>query len=68
MFARKCSPKKLSSKLRKIHREIPVVESLSNSVKCVQAVRFATLLKRDPRTGVSEPAVRRSLQNTGILE
>ena len=42
----------------KIHREIPVLESLS-TVKCVQAVRLATLLKRHPRTGVSETAVRR---------
>ena len=30
------------------------------TVKCVQAVRLATLLKRDPSTGFSEPAIRRS--------
>ena len=40
-----------------IYREIPVLEFLSNTVKDLQAVRVATLLKRDPRTGVSEPAV-----------
>ena len=35
-------------------------QSLSNIVKGLQAVRLAALLKRDPRTGVSEPAVCRS--------
>ena len=47
----------------KIHREIPVLESLSNTVKCFQAVRFATCNYypgRDPGTGASEPAVCRS--------
>ena len=34
-----------------------VVASVSDTVKCVQAVRLATLLKRDPSTGVSEPAI-----------
>ena len=34
--------------------------SACNTVKCAQAVKLATLLKKDPRTGVSEPAVRRS--------
>ena len=42
-----------------IYREIPVPEFLSNTVKDLQAVGVATLLKRDPRTGVSEPAVHR---------
>ena len=50
----------LSRKSHKIYTEIPVPESLSNIVKCLQGVRLATLLKRDPRTGVSEPDVRRS--------
>ena len=40
-----------------------MLESLSNSVKGLQAVRLATLLKREPHTGVSEPAVR-----IGVLE
>ena len=35
--------------------EIPVLESLSNTVKSLQAARLTTLLKRNPRTGVSEP-------------
>ena len=44
----------------KIHREIPVLESLSNAFKGLQIVMLATLLKKDLRTFVSEPAVRRS--------
>ena len=35
-------------------------QSLSNTVKSLRAVRLATLLKTNPRTGVSEPAVCRS--------
>ena len=50
---------KNSKKLHKIHREIPVLESLSNTVKGLHAVRLATLLKRNPSTGVLEPAVRK---------
>ena len=37
-----------------------VKDLLSNNVKDLQAIRFATLLKKDPRTGVSEPAVCKS--------
>ena len=33
------------------------LESLSNTVKTLQAFRFATLLKRNTHTGVLEPAV-----------
>ena len=36
----------------KIHREIPVRRSLSNNVKRFHGVRPATLLKKDPLTGV----------------
>ena len=36
----------------KIHREIPVRESLSNNAKSFHGVRLATLLKKDPLTGV----------------
>ena len=36
------------------------LESLSNTVKDLQAVRLSTLLKRNPCTGVLEPAVRKS--------
>ena len=60
VVARKCSAKKLSLKFRRIVREISLLESLSNIVKCLQAVRLATLLKIDPVTGVSESAFRRS--------
>ena len=56
--ARMCSTKKFSFKLHKISRTIPVLESLSNTVKGLQAIRLATLLKRNPRTSVLEPAVR----------
>ena len=52
--------KKVFLKFHKIHREIPVLQSLSNTVKDLQAARLATLLKRDPRTGVSEPVVKSS--------
>ena len=38
----------------------PVTASLSNTVKCVQAIRLATLLKTDPRICVLEPAICRS--------
>ena len=34
---------------------MPVLQSLSYTVKELQAVKLATLLKRDPRIGVSEP-------------
>ena len=37
-----------------------MLQSLSNTAKDLQAVKLATLLKRDPSTGVSEPAVCRS--------
>ena len=36
------------------------VENLLLKGKSVQAVRLATLLKKDPSTGVSERAIRRS--------
>ena len=61
MVARRCSAKKLSEKFRTVHREIPVLESLSNTVKYIQAVWLSTFVTRDPHTGVSEPAVRISL-------
>ena len=41
----------------KIHREIPVRRSLSNNVKSFHGVRLATLLKKDPLTGVWDQAV-----------
>ena len=34
----------------KIHREIPVRRSFSNSAKVFHGVRLATLLKKDPLT------------------
>ena len=59
VVARKCSTKKFSSKFLKIYRKIPLLEFLSNTVKGLQAIRLATLLKRNPRTGVLELAVRK---------
>ena len=44
--------KSFPKNLLKIHREIPVRRSLSNNVKSFQGVRLATLLKKDPLTGV----------------
>ena len=38
-------------------REIPVLKSLSNTVKSLLAFSLAILLKRDPCIGVSEPTV-----------
>ena len=37
-----------------------MLQSLSNTVKGFQAVRLATLLKRDPHTGASSPGICRS--------
>ena len=45
---------------RKIRKEIPVLQSLLDTIKKLQAVRLPSLLKRYPRFGVSEPAVCRS--------
>ena len=59
----RCFTKNLSKKFLKIRREIHVYlcDSLFlNTVKSLQAVMLVILLKRDPRTGVSEPAVCRS--------
>ena len=56
--ARRCSTKKLSLKLHKICGKISVLESLSNTVKGLQVIRLATLLKRNPRSSVLEPTVR----------
>ena len=57
--ARRCSTTKLFLKLHKIRRKMPLLESLSNTIKGLQAIRLATLLKRNPRTSVLEPAVRK---------
>ena len=57
--ARRCSTKKLSLKLHKICRKMPMLEPLSKTVKSLQAIRLAALLKRNPRTSVLEPAVRK---------
>ena len=66
--ARRSSTKKLSLKLHKTCRKIPVLESLSDNVKGLQAIRLATLLKRNPRTSVLEPAVRTCYLKIGVLE
>ena len=52
--------KNVSQKICRIHREIPVLQPLSNNVAGLQAAKLATLLKSDSRTGVAELAVRRS--------
>ena len=44
-----------------------MLQSLSNTVKGLQSVMFATLLKRDPRTGVSEKAISRCSSKQVLL-
>ena len=56
----RCSAKQLPYKFLKIHREIPVRQSLSNIVKSFHPIRFTTFLKKDPITGVSKQAICRS--------
>ena len=55
--------KKAFLKFHKIRREISVLQSNSNTVKGLQDIKLVTLLKRDPCTGVSEPAVPKSSTN-----
>ena len=54
MFCKKSFPKNYAKLTEK-----NVPECLSNTVKGLYAVRLATLLKRNPRTSASEPAVRK---------
>ena len=74
MIARRCSAKKVSLKIsqnsqRNVLQPLSntVLQSLSNTVKGHQAVRLATLLKRDPHTDVSEPSVCRSSTKSVFL-
>ena len=60
MVARRCSAKHLFYKFLKIHKEIPVQQYLSNTVKSFHTVRLATFLKKDLLTGVWDNTVRRS--------
>ena len=59
LVARNCSAKKVSLKFRKIGRETPVPESLSNTVTGLQDARLGALLQGGSDTGVSESTVRR---------
>ena len=45
-----------------------MLESLSNNVICFQVVWFATLLKRDCGTRVSEPAFSRQPKKSVLLK
>ena len=45
-----------------------MLQSLSNTVKDLQAVRLPTLLKRDTRTGVSELVACRSFTKLVFLD
>ena len=63
MADRECSGKKLSWKLSKIHKETPVLESLSENITGLQYVRLATLLKKDSTMDVSESVVCRYSTN-----
>ena len=44
--------------MHKIKRKMPVLESLSNTAKDLQAIRLATLLERNPHIVVLESAIR----------
>ena len=55
MSCKKCFPKNFSK-----FTEITVRQSLSNTVKILQAMKLATLLKKDSVLGVSELGVCRS--------
>ena len=61
VVARRCSAKKVSQKFLKIYREITVRQSLSNTVKSLQAVSPAvkpvTLLQKDSLVFQSYPFV-----------
>ena len=57
MIGRRCFTKKASLKVMQNSQK--KCARVSNAVKDLYAVRLATLLKRNPRTSVSEPAVRK---------
>ena len=61
VVARRCSKKSfpINYTKHKVHRKIPVLESLSKTTQGLQVVKPATLLKRIPRTGILERAVRK---------
>ena len=59
VVTRKCSTKTFSNKFHKINNFI-LLHSISDTVKGLLDIRLATLLKREPHTGVSEPAFCRS--------
>ena len=62
MVTRRCYAKSFPKNFANftiIISEIAVLESLSNIVGGIKAVRLATLLKRNPGTGVSESDVSR---------
>ena len=65
MVPRRCSAKKSSKKFHKIHREIPMLQCLSRTAKYLLAARLSTLLKRNPRTGVTETVLNDS-QNSEV--
>ena len=45
---------------KKIHKGTPALQSCSDTIKELPTIRFATLFKRHPLSGVSKPAVCRS--------
>ena len=59
VVARRCSTKNPFLKLAQNSQKNTWLDSFSNTVKDLHAVRLATLLKRNPRTGVLELAVRK---------
>ena len=55
---------RFSRKFHKIHREIPVLQSRPNTVKDLQAIRLANLLKRDPAPAFQNRLFVDPLQNS----
>ena len=70
MVARRCSAEKLPRKFLKIYRETSVLESVPNNVIGLQAIRLATLSKKDSGTDVLDQAVltklKRSAESTCV--
>ena len=57
VFARTCSIKKTFLKITQNSQKNTLLDSLSKTIKGFHAVRLATLLKTNPRTGLLESAV-----------
>ena len=57
VVATRCYTKKTFLKITQNSQKKSVLESVSNNIRVLQAVRLATLLKRNAYIGILEPAV-----------